>query len=331
MKEGVAQVAIVGGGVAGLSLARALAGRRRVVLFEADHWGAGASGAPVALLNPYRGRSARASDLDLAGLAEMRALHARLRAGGHDTGAHFGGVLRLATSARQARQWQARTAGDAGARWLAPAEVPPQYHAPFGGFLALGGGWLEPARWLSALADAARAQGAELREGARVTGLAYRGPLWALLTADGEVLAERAILCLGADQLPGTPFAELERARGDVVTLSPAPALPYPLAGAVYGVPLARGFAAGGNHRDPDALDADAPARVAAGAAHFVPALQGAANVAHWTGVRASRADNRPLAAELEPGLWALGALSGRGFLAAALLARQLAERLAPT
>lgn len=326
-----ARVAIVGGGVAGLSLARALAGRRRVVLFEAERMGAGASRVPVALLNPHRGRSARASDLDLAGLAEMRALDERLRAAGHDGGARFCGVLRLATSARQAQQWRARAAGNPGVRWLAPGEVPPAYHAPFGGFLVLEGGWLEPARWLSALADAARAQGAELCEGARVTKLSRRGERWAVATGNGEVLAEQVVLCLGADHLPGTPFAGLERVRGDVVTLSPAPALPYPLAGAVYGVPLARGFAAGGNHRDPDAPDPGAPARVAAGAARFVPALRGAAMVAHWTGVRARRPDNRPLAGELEPGLWALGALSGRGFLAAALLARQLAERLAPT
>ncbi|HEX7022971.1 MAG TPA: FAD-dependent oxidoreductase, partial [Trueperaceae bacterium] len=58
---------IVGAGIAGCTLAYELCKRgRRVLLLEAGLAGReGASGVPVALANPYRGRSARASPNDL--------------------------------------------------------------------------------------------------------------------------------------------------------------------------------------------------------------------------------------------------------------------------
>jgi glycine/D-amino acid oxidase-like deaminating enzyme len=65
--------AIVGGGVMGLSLARALAQRgREVTLYSAGERGAeGASALPVALLNPFRGRTGRASAEDRSALATV--------------------------------------------------------------------------------------------------------------------------------------------------------------------------------------------------------------------------------------------------------------------
>ena len=66
---------VVGGGVMGVTLAYTLARRgARVTLLEGGAGPRGASGVPVALLNPYRGRSARASAFDLAALAATWAL-----------------------------------------------------------------------------------------------------------------------------------------------------------------------------------------------------------------------------------------------------------------
>ncbi|MDQ3458171.1 MAG: FAD-binding oxidoreductase, partial [Deinococcota bacterium] len=98
-------VAVVGAGVAGCTLAFELAGRgRSVALLEAGRVGAqGASSVPLALLNPNRGRSAKASSFDRRALQATWALISALEAEGFDSGAHRTGVLRVASSARQAR------------------------------------------------------------------------------------------------------------------------------------------------------------------------------------------------------------------------------------
>ncbi len=324
---------VVGGGVAGLSAAFELSRHLNVTLLEAETLGAGASGVPVALLNPYRGRTARASDLDLSGLGAMRGLERELRTLGHDPGIRWSGVIRLATSLKQARQWQmrqwqTREREQAGATWLEPETVPVGYQAPFGGLLVEAGGWLEPAKLLAALGGAAQAQGADLRTGVRMRGLFRRGGLWTAATDEEALEADLVVLCLGAGEIPGVPLRRLERLAGDVLTLTPAPALPYPLAGALYGVQLGPRFLLGGNHRAPEAADPEAATRLQRSGGYFIPALREARLEAHWTGVRARREDNQPLLAELEPGLWFLGALGGRGFLVAALLAASLRQRL---
>jgi tRNA 5-methylaminomethyl-2-thiouridine biosynthesis bifunctional protein len=123
-------IAVVGAGVAGLSLSYALLRRGlEVAVFERGHVGAqGASSGPAALLNPYRGHSARAHEDDLAGLAAFWRMTEALRSRGLDPGATRCGALRLAPSERRARAWRKRE----GVRWLEPHEVPAPYHAPFG-------------------------------------------------------------------------------------------------------------------------------------------------------------------------------------------------------
>ncbi|MDQ3396485.1 MAG: FAD-binding oxidoreductase, partial [Deinococcota bacterium] len=100
---------IVGAGVAGCCLAYRLASRGLpVTLLDKGRIGAqGASSVPLALLNPNRGRSARASLFDLASLEATWALVSDLEALGLDHGAHKTGVLRVASNARQAKGWQA--------------------------------------------------------------------------------------------------------------------------------------------------------------------------------------------------------------------------------
>ena len=127
----------MGGGVAGCTLTYELSKRgRRVVLLEAGHVGTqGASSVPAALLNPYRGRSARASEEDKKGLEAMWRVVSELRDLGLDHGVHQTGVLRVASNKKQAKTWRGRD----GVRWL-DREIPAAYHAPFGGFLVERGG-----------------------------------------------------------------------------------------------------------------------------------------------------------------------------------------------
>ena len=321
------QVAVVGAGVAGCTLAFELSRRGHPVTLidRAGPGRGGASGVPVALLNPHRGRSGRATPGDLEGLAAFWRLCRDLEAEGLDPGAHRTGVLRIAHSRRQARAWR-----ELGVRWLEPGAVPSPYRAPYGAFLVADGGWLEPARLLATLVAAARRRGAETSFGTEVRKISRETGAFRLTTSAGTLRADRVVVCTGPDRVPGLPWPELERVAGDVIALASTSGPPLPLAGAVYGASLAGRVYIGGNHRPGGSVDRAAAEQLRRAFGWFVPALARAEVVSTWTGVRARRAGNAPLLTELDPGLWFLGALSGRGFLTAAKLARDLADLLHP-
>ncbi len=205
----VHDVAVLGGGVAGLSLTRALArAGADVVLLERTALGSapfvgsapivgspsgGASALPVALLNPWRGRKGAAHPGDLRGLATTWRWADELTAEGLDAGASRSGVVRIATSARQARDWSARAAPEPSLRWHPPGALPEPYHAPFGALLVRDGGRIDAPRWLAALAASARSSGAELRSGVEVTDLAQRADdVWELRGPAGHDGGDRA-------------------------------------------------------------------------------------------------------------------------------------------
>ena len=345
-----ADVLILGGGVAGLTLARTLAhDGLDVALLEAgdapaaaDTWTSpGASGLPRALLNPWRGRKGDAHPDDLAGLAATWALADALASEGGDPGAVRSGVLRVPTSDRQARAWRDRTAASGPLAWLDGRDVGPPLHAPFGALLVADGGWIDPPRWLGALAASARRHGATLHAGVRVDRLAPSADGgWTARAAGHDVATgRRVVVAVGADARPdvggaGDVWPAWTRTRGDEVHLRPgagdAVPFPRPLAGGIYAAPDhadgTGGAWVGGGHRPPDVDDPDAPANLRRAVAWSVPAL-GAARVAStWTGVRAKREGARPDVREVAPGVWSFGAFAGRGFLVAALEARRLAD-----
>jgi len=319
-------IGVVGGGVMGCTLTYVLAAHGLpVTLFERGVVGqGGASGGPVALLNPYRGRSARASPFDLESLAATWRLVAELGGPGHVTGVRRSGVLRVASNAKQARGWRKRD----GVRWLEPGDVPAAYHAPFGGFVAPQGGWLEPQLWLRTLVRAARVRGALTHEHCEVARLEPGAP-HTLHTTAGTFTASQVVLCSGASLTLGQGVLGLAHVAGEVVAFAPVAPPPYPLAGAVYGASLGRTFYLGGNHRPAGEADETAPAQLQRAGGWFVPALKGAQLESVWHGVRAKTPDNQPLVTRLGPGLWFAGALAGRGFLGAATVARTVADALA--
>lgn len=320
---------VVGGGVMGCTLAYRLAARGLgVTLLEQEKVGSGASGVPVALLNPYRGRSARASTFDLESLAAMWQLVAEIEGPGHASGVYHSGVLRIASNARQARTWSRRE----GVRWLEPGTLPAGYHAPFGGFVAAQGGWLEPRRWLDALLGAARQRGATVLEGCAVEHIEAD---LSLHTTAGALRASAVVLCTGSSLALGQGELGLEHVAGEVIGLETQTPLPYPLAGAVYGAASGETFYLGGNHRVAGKSDAQtdtgAPAQLQRAGGWFIPAIKDAPLRSVWHGVRTKAADNLPVVRELSPGLWFAGALTGRGFLCAAHVAAVLSERIAAT
>ena len=318
-------IVIIGGGVMGCTLAYTLAKRgAAVTLLERGQLGGGASGVPVALLNPYRGRSARASDFDLAALRAMWALVRALEQQGLATGVVQSGVLRVASNAKQAKTWQKR----GGVSWFGAGEVPPGFYAPFGGFVASSGGWLRPTLWLGALTQAAREAGARIQEHYDVTQVMKTDE--GLEVYGKSVLrAQKVVLCSGSGMELGQERLSLEHVAGEVIGLAlPDTALPYPLAGAVYGAQVEETFYLGGNHRPADQADESAPAQLQRAGGWFVPALKEANLTSVWRGVRVKVDDNLPVVRELEPGVWFAGGLAGRGFLASAHVAQTLCDKL---
>lgn len=339
------EVLVVGGGVVGLSLARALARRgRQVRLLAAAQLGeGGASAVPMALLNPHRGRTGRAAPDDLLALATTWRWAEELRAEGLDPGAQRSGVLRLADSSRQAADW-ARVHG---LRALGPDEAPAPYRAPHGGALVPGGGWLDPRRWTRALAASARAAGADLMDGQEVVAAersgAAGGPgsdAWRLWTAAGQGFGARQVyLATGAQAWPAGLAAAVggppvfEAVAGEVWT-SPLPAPELPLAGGLYLAPVevdgVRLAAIGGGHRPPGPPAPEAAARLRRGLAWAWPALSEAeGGEPPWWGVRARLPGSGPVLLPMAGGLWWLGGFAGRGFLAAAMMAERVAGQAA--
>lgn len=328
-------VLVVGGGVAGATLLHALARRGADCLLVDEGVGAaaGASSVPAALLNPNRGRSAKASPADRAGLTDFWALTDALAAEGWATGARRSGVLRVADNPRQARRWQ-RLADEpaSGATWLPAAEVPGDYHAPFGALLVRAGGWVSPPLLLAALAASAAALGAPTARGVGVTGLLEEPTAVAVETTAGPIRARRVALCLGAARPPWLRLPRLETVWGEAVVLTTTATPPYPLAGSVVaafgpGVALVSG---GHSATPPTADDAEGAHPLTRALAWQVPAVAQATEVERWRGARAKRASGEPVARRLTARTYLLGALGGRGFLRAATLATRVAERLNP-
>ena len=323
-------VAVVGGGVAGLSLGYALGLRGvPVVVFERGRIGAqGASSGPAALLNPYRGRSARAHPDDLAGLDAFWRRDRALRGRGLDPGAERSGVLRVAPDRRRARAWSRHQE----ARWLDPPDVPAPYRAPHGALLAADGGWVRPRMLLAALRAASVEHGAEVREGVRVLRLEPAADGIRLVTSAGTAAVDRVVLCVGADASPDLPLPPLSRVAGDIVEVSTgrlAPPPRLPLGGSVYAAFVdGHGFV-GGSHRDPDVPDPQAPLRLLERLDATLPGIGAEPGRSLWSGVRAVGDTPRPLVSDSVPRVTFFGALSGRGFLIAALMAERLAGTLA--
>jgi len=342
-------VVIAGGGIAGTSLLNALARRGvEAMLIERSEEPSGASSLPAALLNPHRGRTGRARQLDLLGLAEFWRLADRLARQGLEPGTHREGVVRIASSARQAAGWR-RLAANGSPLWLETDEVPAPYRGPHGGLLVPDGGWVEPERLLAALRAASRAAGARLLGGVELVGWrpAASGGLTVTAVSGKDRLprefrARELVLCLGAYDAARCRLPRLELAPGVAVTLatepSVVPAGTPPLAGAISVVPTGGGVVVSGgvlpSHGSGGAAGvraevlAEAVERLRAAAAWYLPGLAGAVVSATWHGIRARRPSGNPVVRRLAPGVTLFGALAGRGFLCGPLLAERLAAVL---
>lgn len=215
-------VAVVGGGLAGLSAALELAERGfSVTLLEAQQIGWGASGRnggqAIHGLACDQGTIEDQLGLDLAKQVWAMSLEAldllRERVRRHRIECDWrDGYLGLATSAgkgRELQQWAERMARVYGfeQQAIAPAELPcwiasPRYHS---GVFDARSGHLHPLKYTLGLAEAAAAAGVRLHEQSPVQAL-QPGPMARLHTPQGELVA-RHVLLAGNVYLQGVAAA----------------------------------------------------------------------------------------------------------------------------
>jgi tRNA 5-methylaminomethyl-2-thiouridine biosynthesis bifunctional protein len=328
-------VAIVGAGIAGAALVRALtAAGLEPVMVEARGAGAGASGNPAALVTPaldagggprarlYAQAFARAADL-------YGALNAAVAARG---------VLQLEKAARDAARFDAVMASDVFApgalERLGPeaASAALRAHSAVGALRFAEGLTIRPPVVLEAWLAGAR------RITARVTAVEPRAEGgWILRDDQGEAVVAADAVCIAAGAgtdalLPAALPLGLVRGQASWVR-----GLRLPMAAAWGGYAAAFDDAVlfGATHdrgRTDVAVDAADHRRNLAALAQVLPALAEAAAARPLegrAGVRAAAADRLPVAGALAPGLFVLGGLGSRGFTTAPLLAEHVAARVA--
>ena len=274
---GSPQVAVIGAGLAGAAVARALAAQGLAVqVFDhrpgpAGETSGNAGGLFHGIVHGHDGPHARW--LRAAALHTERALRPLIEAGA--VPGTIAGLLRgeqaLDAGAMAALlQRQALPAAYAQVRTAALPGGRPAWFYP-------GGGWVAPAAlcaaWLAG-------DGIAPRYGCAVHLLQRQAGRWRLLAGDGRVLAEvdAVLLCNAADaaRLAGGPDWPLQQRRGQTTVLPAglpgAPRLPLPIADGGYALQLADGrLLCGGASQaeDRDPLQPDGVLREADHAAHL--------------------------------------------------------------
>lgn len=198
------EIVVVGGGVAGSSIAWHLARRgSRVTLVEARGIAAAASGASAGGVR-QQGRDPREMPLAIAAIARWKELERELEADlhyyrdGHLCVYEREADLPIAQSLlaeQRALGLEIEFVDGAALRELCPGLAP---HI-VAGTLTPSDGHADPARTTQAFAQAAQREGAELRIGIEVTGLQRAGDrITGVETANGGIAADHVVLAAGA-------------------------------------------------------------------------------------------------------------------------------------
>ncbi|HEX7253847.1 MAG TPA: glycine oxidase ThiO [Thermoanaerobaculia bacterium] len=345
-----ADVAIVGAGVIGCSLARELAGRgREVVVIDRRHPGAEASSAAAGLLSPQNEARGRNPFFDLG--LESRELHASLAEElAAETGVAVGyrrcGILRC-TFAEEGRLWrefgwQAESAlglevadRAAAASWSAERVSPHVSESLFFPNEAI----VDGARLTQALALSAERRGARILRGVSALRFLLRGGACLGVDTDhGLIEAGQTVDAAGAWASfdSGLPFAvPVVPIRGQMVELQTAGReLPVVVqSDSVYLVPRAGGSVLAGATLERVGFHKQVTARgiteLIGAAVALVPDLAEAAFVRAWAGLRPGTPDEWPILGPTPvPGLFLATGHYRNGILLAPITARLLADLL---
>jgi tRNA 5-methylaminomethyl-2-thiouridine biosynthesis bifunctional protein len=339
---------VIGGGLSGAAVAASLARRGwSVKVFDTAAGPAtGASDLPAGLLAPHQSPDDNLlSRLSRAGVRlTLQEAQARLADGleWRRTGAleWRGDDRRPLPALGEALEPWSREATEAQKR---AAGIAPEHAAWWHDNAA----WIEPAAlvgsWL-------RTPGVRFCGGRKVARLVRDGALWRLEDAAGAAMAHASLVVVAAAH-ESAPLLEqrvqLHPVRGQVTwgphgddagLLPPFPVngnghfLPrVPLlerdawiTGSTYG----RGDADESLRREDDAANLERVRQVLPRAAQAVEGALQRRETRSWSGVRCASTDRRPLAGELEPGLWVSTAMGSRGLTFAGLCAELIAARL---
>lgn len=300
----MARVVVVGGGVIGCAVAERLSRepRHHVLLLERDATGAHASGAAAGLLSPH----SETADLGLSSrsLAMFPELVERVERSGITVEYHEHDSLTPALSGEEERGLR-RGPG----RWLDAHEAraaEPGLSERVRGALVVRGAQVTPIRLVRALARTAAAQGADIREGAPVGGLAVRsGSVHGVHTAEGPVQADVVVLAAGpwspALASPAGVALDVRPNRGQLVMMRPRGAAPRHVLTwrGCYVVPKPDGTVVAGSTEEDAGFD-DRPtvagvASLLRFAYDMVPALDQAAVERVWAALRPATPDGQPV------------------------------------
>ena len=346
------EVIIVGGGVIGCAIAYYLAQAGvQVTILERGEVGGEASGASAGLLAPLELslESSSLLDLCLASLPLHPSLADTLREEtGIDVEYQRSGILRVALSDEDADDLRAlvgRQQAGGVMEWVdaeALRHLEPRLAAARGGVYSPQYHQVNAHRLTQALAQAAVARGAALRQGVVVTGFVTNGSrVMGVRTGEGRLMAEQVILAAGSWT------AALGRRLGVTLPVKPMrgqmlafPDFSSPLRHILLGknggylAPKANGFLFVGSTVEDVGFRKNTTAKGLAGlrrmAAALVPSLAYAEVASDWAGLRPGSPDGLPILGPV-PGWEGLSVASGhfrKGILLAPITGRLMAQRL---
>ncbi len=319
------RVVVIGGGIAGASLARAFAelGLPARVVTPPER---SASGNPAALVMPGLDASGNArARLYAASLLRATQLYDQVPGG---VIAH--GALLVEYEERDPRRHAAIARQDAfepgAVEKASPGRAAVWLNEPqaSAGLIFHDGRVIEPAAVINAWLGEAVIPGC-------ATGLARSGDAWVITLASGEVLeADFVVVAAGWDASALIPGLPLQAIRGQATWMDlDDPPAPASFGG--YAIPTRTGVLFGATHDRDDVStdirpedDARNLSSIAGVRSTLAARIDLAATQAR-AAIRAATPDQLPLAGELSPGLFILGGLGSRGFATAPLLAEHLA------
>ena len=302
------RIAIIGAGIAGASLARALTARGCAVeVVDRAGPAGGASGAPAGLLTPRLERADRPHVR-----ATLAAFEFARRAYAGFEGFHPGGVVRLAKDEREAE------------RFAGLADLLPHALSLEGAALVMHeAARIEPARIVAQMLGDVPVRSAD------IAALAEQGDAVVLTDAAGAEITRADIVVDARGAGSAVDFPDISPSAGQVAVFSGTPPA-RPVTWGGYACAAPGGVLVGATHVKGAEAGPQAPAVAGfrADIADCLPDIALGEVVAGWRGVRASTPDRLPVAGALGPRHVILSGLGSRGFAHAPLLAEDLASRL---
>lgn len=329
-----ATVAIVGAGIAGASVARALvATGHQALVLDQQHAGAGGSGFPAALVTPRLD----AGDSLIAGFHAQALRRASDLYGGVDQAVTASGVLQLEQAERDSSRfsriseqqiWPRDDMQTLAADATSALAGEPQLTGGLRMQRALA---IRPDRVLEAFLA-----GADVRKG-QVSRIESSGSGWRTLDDEGNVLSDTDFLVLTAGWGLATllPALDLRPVRGQADWVEGV-AHTMAMAWGGYVVPTGQGVLFGSTHSrgetSTEVRSEDSTRNIETLAARLpeLAARLGGKPMRARAAVRATTPDRLPFCGPVpgQPGLYVLGGLGSRGFCVSPLLGEHLAARL---